>query len=105
MRREEERRGEREKGQFQRIYAMLGFRTKELDREYGDLQNVISDLETCICTELIRRLAEYSNYLQLASAAAAEADCLVSMAALAKRNGYCRPQIVDDNVIRIRKGR
>ena len=66
---------------------------------------MISDLETCICTELILRLADHSASLQRASAAAAEADCLAALASLAGSGGYCRPQLREDSIVRIAKGR
>jgi len=80
-------------------------RTNELNLEFGDMQNVIADMETCICTELIQRLAQFSHPMRLASAAAAEADCLLSLSVAAVNNNYHRPEISEDAILDIKNGR
>lgn len=69
------------------------------------MQNVIADMETCICTELIQRLAQFSHPMRLASAAAAEADCLLSLSVAAVNNNYHRPEISEDAILDIKNGR
>jgi hypothetical protein len=57
-----------------------------------------------ICTELIRRLLTFRPALTAASAAVAELDVLLSLSAVAREQGYCRPAVVADNVLEIKQG-
>ncbi|EFJ43102.1 hypothetical protein VOLCADRAFT_43462, partial [Volvox carteri f. nagariensis] len=85
--------------------------TRELNARFGDLQYRIQDLEATLVAEMVGRLLrQYGPRLQRAATAAAELDCLVSLAALAADGGpggspYCRPQLTTDNVLSIVNGR
>lgn len=60
--------------------------------------------QSSIGTELIRRLLAFRPALLAASAAVAELDCLLSLAGVARDNGYCRPEVVEEPVLEIREG-
>jgi hypothetical protein len=62
-------------------------------------------LQSSICTELIRRLLAFRPTLTAASAAVAELDVLLSLAAVAREHDYCRPEVVDENMLDIKQGR
>ncbi|KAF6252313.1 muts domain V-domain-containing protein [Scenedesmus sp. NREL 46B-D3] len=79
--------------------------TQQLNSQYGDLQHKIQDLESSICTELIKRLLEFAPCLAAAAAAVAELDCLASFAAAARELGYVRPTLTTDDVLLIEGGR
>ncbi|KIY99038.1 DNA mismatch repair protein MSH5 [Monoraphidium neglectum] len=76
-----------------------------LSSEFGDLMYKMRDLESSICTELIRRLLAFRAALNAASGAAAELDCLLALADVARDNGYCRPVLVEEPVLEIVGGR
>eukprot|EP00898_Chlorokybus_atmophyticus_P000112 jgi/Chlat1/1100/Chrsp110S00058 len=80
-------------------------RTRELDDEFGDIYHKILDMESTILRDLESRILERSDSLQNAAMLAAELDCLVSFAVAAKEYHYARPQLVKDNVCRIKGGR
>lgn len=61
-------------------------------------------MQASICTELIRRVLQFSPMLHQASAAAAELDCLVSLALVARELNYTRPTLTTDNVLHIEQG-
>ncbi len=60
--------------------------------------------QVTILTELTARLSCYSPALRHAFAAIAELDCLLALAASARENGYCRPELTHENVLHITKG-
>ena len=64
----------------------------------------VSSAQASICSELLRRLAKHHTALVRAMAAAAEVDCLISMAVAARDNGWCRPVLTADNVLEITQG-
>lgn len=66
--------------------------------------HVLVSLQGSICTELVRRLSDYSAPLARAVAVAAEVDCLVSLAAAAAEGRHVRPRLARDNVLRIKGG-
>lgn len=61
-------------------------------------------LQRILCTELLQRLMHYQPGLARAVALAAEVDCLISLAQVARDHGYCRPTLTQDNVLRIIQG-
>lgn len=63
--------------------------------------HVPPSLQSSICTELIRRLLAFRAALNAASGAAAELDCLLALADVARDNGYCRPVLVEEPVLEI----
>ncbi|CAL5228160.1 g11240 [Coccomyxa viridis] len=80
-------------------------RTRELQAEFGDMLHRIHDLERILCTELLQRLMGFQPCLARAVALAAEVDCLISLAQVARDHGYCRPVLTQDNLLHIKQGR
>ncbi len=61
-------------------------------------------VQRILCTELLQRLMGFQPCLARAVALAAEVDCLISLAQVARDHGYCRPILTQDNVLRIKQG-
>ena len=78
---------------------------KELENEILTAKERLTALEYQIFTELREYLAAQSPRIQLSASAVAAADCLCSLAAVAVKNNYCRPEILLNNEIHIDNGR
>ena len=78
---------------------------KELENEILTAKDRLTALEYQIFTELREYLSVQSPRIQLSASAVAAADCLCSLAAVAVKNGYCRPEILLSNEIHIDNGR
>ena len=83
-----------------------------ITQELKDLEHTIltaSDrvvaLEYELFTQLRQEISAAAARIQQTAAAVAEADVLASFAAVAVRNGYCRPDVDESGVIEIRDGR
>ena len=83
-----------------------------ITQELKDLEHTIltaSDrvvaLEYELFTQLRQEISAAAARIQQTAAAVAEADALASFAAVAVRNGYCRPDVDESGVIEIRDGR
>ena len=83
-----------------------------ITQELKDLEHTIltaSDrvvaLEYELFTQLRQEISAAAERIQRTAAAVAEADALASFAAVAVRNGYCRPDVDESGVIEIRDGR
>ena len=83
-----------------------------ITQELKDLEHTIltaSDrvvaLEYELVTQLRQEISAAAERIQRTAAAVAEADALASFAAVAVRNGYCRPDVDESGVIEIRDGR
>ena len=63
------------------------------------------ELEYELFLELRDAAAEHRRPLQSTAAALAELDVLAGLAELARQRGYCRPQMVDEPILRIEEGR
>lgn len=68
-------------------------------------EDKILGLETKLFNDLTTALSEYILPIQLNASLIARIDCLIAFGVVAKRNKYCKPVIVDDYVLDIRKGR
>jgi DNA mismatch repair protein MutS len=68
-------------------------------------EDKIVELETRLFNNLILELAEYIVPIQANANLIARIDCLLSLAKIAQRNKYIRPQINEDNVLDIKGGR
>lgn len=68
-------------------------------------EDKILSLETKLFNDLITALSEYIQPIQLNASLIARIDCLIAFGVVAKRNKYCKPLIVDDYILEIRKGR
>lgn len=82
--------------------------TQEL-KEYEDkilgAEEKILDLETRLFAELVRDTAGHIQKLQADAAAISSLDCLLSLAAVSRRNHYVRPLVDDSLTLDITEGR
>jgi len=62
-------------------------------------------LESELFHRLRQRIAEHSRTLLQTARALAEFDVLAALAEAASRNGYCRPEIVEEDVLVVESGR
>ncbi|XP_078437455.1 MUTS-homolog 5 [Wolffia australiana] len=80
-------------------------KTRELDNLLGDIYHKILDMERAIIRDLISRVLQFSSPLITATNFAAELDCILSFALLARQNKYVKPILTEENVLDIRNGR
>ena len=78
---------------------------KELENQVLTAKDRLTALEYQIFTELREHLAVQAARVQQSAAAVAAADALCSLAAVAVRRGYCRPEITLGREISITDGR
>ena len=78
---------------------------KDLEHEILSAQTRITALEYQLFCRLRQAAADQVRQVQRAAAGVAQLDVLLSFAAVAVRNGYCRPQVDSSGVIQIREGR
>jgi DNA mismatch repair protein MutS len=62
-------------------------------------------IEQQLFNDIVMSLLDYVNAIQLNAALLAQLDCLLSFALLASTHSYCRPQLVEEDVIEICQGR
>ncbi|KAJ7341932.1 hypothetical protein JRQ81_007981 [Phrynocephalus forsythii] len=80
-------------------------RTKELDSLLGDLHCEIRDQETLIMYQLQTKILERSTVLSEVIEYTAQLDVLLSLAVIARENGYTRPHFSHSHIIHIKDGR
>ena len=78
---------------------------KELEEQVLTAKERLTALEYQIFTALREHLAAQAARVQTAAAAVAAADTLCSLASVAVKQGYCRPEITLDSTISITDGR
>jgi len=78
---------------------------KDLEHEILTASERVVALEYQLFTALREEIAAAAARIQKTAAAVAELDALASFAAVAVRNGYCRPDVDESGVIEIREGR
>ena len=78
---------------------------KDLEHEILTASDRVVALEYELFTQLRQAVTEQSGAVQRTAAAVAEVDALVSLAAVAVRNHYCRPTVDESGVIEIHDGR
>ena len=78
---------------------------KELEEQVLTAKDRLTALEYQIFTQLREHLAQQAARCQQTAAAVAAADSLCSLAAVAVKNNYCRPEITLGNEISITDGR
>ena len=78
---------------------------KDLEHEILTASDRVVALEYELFTELRQAISAQSSRIQRTAAAVAEVDALVSFAAVAVRNHYCRPTVDESGVIEIHDGR
>ncbi|KAI4314224.1 hypothetical protein L6164_027157 [Bauhinia variegata] len=80
-------------------------KTRELDNLLGDIYHKILDMERAITRDLLSHLLLFSTHLIKAANFAAELDCFLSMALVARQNNYTRPFLTEESILDIRNGR
>ncbi len=78
---------------------------KELEQSILTASDRVVALEYELFCQLREEISGQAQRIQQSAAAAAEADALASLASVAVRNQYCRPEIDESGVIEIREGR
>ncbi len=78
---------------------------KELENQVLNAKERLAALEYQIFTQLREQLVQQATRIQLSAAAVAEADVLCSLAVVAAKWGYCRPEITLGSEISITDGR
>ncbi|MCI9331720.1 MAG: DNA mismatch repair protein MutS [Oscillibacter sp.] len=78
---------------------------KELEHSILTASDRVVALEYELFTLLRQEISAASGRVLKTAGAVAEADALASLAAVAVRNGYCRPDVDESGTIEIREGR
>jgi len=78
---------------------------KELEEQVLTAKDRLTALEYQIFCQLREHLAKQAARVQASAAAVAAADALCSLATVAVKNGYCRPEITLNNELHITDGR
>ncbi|KAJ5247172.1 hypothetical protein N7468_002155 [Penicillium chermesinum] len=81
------------------------FRMRELDQKLGDIYGLICEKEIEIVYDLAQRMLQYENVLVDASDICGEIDSLLALTQAAGSYKLTRPQMVSENVIKIKGGR
>ncbi|XP_049816489.1 mutS protein homolog 5-like [Schistocerca nitens] len=80
-------------------------RCRELDIVLGDVVVQITEHETSIMIKLINYIQPYLELVCKVVQLAAELDCMISLAVVAKENSYVRPILTEERIIKIKDGR
>ncbi len=78
---------------------------KELEQQVLSAKDRLVALEYQLFTQLREHLAKQSGRIQSTAIAVAQTDTLCSLALVAAKNGYCRPEITEEGTISIVDGR
>ena len=78
---------------------------KELEEQVLTAKDRVTALEYQLFTELRDKIASQASRVQISAAAVGEADAICSLAVVAVKQGYCRPEITLGNEIQISDGR
>ena len=78
---------------------------KQYEEKILGAEEKILAIETTLFNELVLSLMDYIEPVQLNASLIARLDCLLSFAAVAEKNNYCRPEISESLVVDIKKGR
>lgn len=78
---------------------------KEYEEKVVSADDKAKDLEYTIFCDLRERVHGYSRRLQLTASVLASIDTVASLAELARRQDYCRPEIVETPCLEIEDGR
>ncbi|GMY31210.1 DNA mismatch repair protein MSH5 isoform X3 [Fagus crenata] len=80
-------------------------KTRELDDLLGDIYHKILDMERVITRDLVSHILLFSTHLLKAVNFAAELDCFLSLALVARQNNYVRPTLTEECLLDIQNGR
>lgn len=78
---------------------------KDYEEKILGAEEKILAIESRLFNELVLSLADYITAIQLNSNLIAQIDCLLSFTKISAENKYVRPEVNDDDVIDIKKGR
>ena len=78
---------------------------KDLEHSILTASDRVTALEYELFTSLRQEISAAAARIQASAAAVAEIDALTSLAVVAVRNNYCRPEVDESGVIEIREGR
>ena len=78
---------------------------KEYEEQVLSADEKAKSLEYDLFVQLRDAVHAEVRRLQLTAAALAQVDVLLALAELARQRGYCRPQVVEEPVLRIEEGR
>lgn len=78
---------------------------KQYEEKILGAEEKILAIEQRLFNDLVASLLDYTTAIQLNASLLAQLDCLLAFAALATTSDYCRPTLVEDDVIDIRQGR
>ena len=78
---------------------------KEYEAKVLGAEEKIVDLEYNLFIDVRKKVTEHSSRIQASSRIVANVDCLCSLALTARGENYCRPVLVNENVVKIRGGR
>ncbi|MFC1979167.1 DNA mismatch repair protein MutS, partial [Chloroflexota bacterium] len=78
---------------------------KEFESEILNAQARIEELEMFIYRQVCAQIASYSKLVMVSAAAMAQIDVFASLAEVAVRYSYCRPEVTEDDSIAIKEGR
>ena len=76
-----------------------------MDTHIGDLHSTIVDRELEIVQELLEEVLKCGEEIETACNVCAELDCLLSFAAASRQYNYRRPEMVEDNILKVIQGR
>ncbi|CAL4908915.1 unnamed protein product [Urochloa decumbens] len=93
-----------EEGEERRFYYHTQ-KTRELDNLLGDIYHKILDMERAIMRDLVCRVLQFLPQMTKAVNFAAELDCILSLAVVARQNNYVRPILTEDSILEIHNGR
>ncbi|KAF7112242.1 hypothetical protein RHSIM_RhsimUnG0249000 [Rhododendron simsii] len=79
-------------------------KTRELDNLLGDIYHKILDMERAITRDLVSHVMPFSVHLLKAVNFAAELDCFLSLALVARQNNYVKPTLTLEELLDIRNG-
>ena len=79
--------------------------TTELDSNYGDIWGRILDMEIEIIQNMAQRVLEHEELINTTSDICGELDSLVALAKGASQHQLTRPQMTEQNIIKIDAGR
>ncbi|KAH7842300.1 hypothetical protein Vadar_003750 [Vaccinium darrowii] len=80
-------------------------KTRELDNLLGDIYHKILDMERAIIRDLVSHILPFSAHLLKAVSFAAELDCFLSLALVARQNNYVKPTLTLEGLLDIQNGR
>ncbi len=78
---------------------------KEYESRILTAQDRMSDIESDLFRQVCSQVGEYAREIAATADAMADVDVFCSLAEVAARNGYIRPELSDSDAIRIRQGR